>query len=150
MLRSVLSPALVLVVVAGCGQRDVTPRVPAPPAQGPRPDEMPQLLNNDLPFRYPPALYARKVQGNVTLRLFIDRDGRVLADSTRLDEASGYPLLDSAALAGAGDLRFVPAKLHGEPMPMSILFPVRFRHPEAAPLPGDTALAPTARRASGT
>jgi TonB family protein len=150
MLRSVLSPALVLVVAAGCGQRDVTPRVPAPPNQGPRPDEMPQLLNNEMPFRYPPALYARKVQGNVTLRLFIDRDGRVQPDSTRLDETSGYPLLDSAALAGAGDLRFVPAKLHGEPMSISILFPIRFRHPEAAPLPGDSAPAPRARSAGGS
>ena len=149
MLRSVLSPALVLVVAAGCGQRDVTPRVPAPPSQGPRPDEMPQLLNNVLPFRYPPALYARKVQGNVTLRLFIDRDGHVQSDSTQLDETSGYPLLDSAALAGAGDLRFVPSKLHGEAMAMSILFPIRFRHPEAAPMPGDSAAAPPARGTDG-
>lgn len=150
MLRSVLSPALVLVVAAGCGQRDVTPRVPAPPNQGPRPDEMPQLLNNALPFRYPPALYARKVQGNVTLRLFIDRDGRVEPDSTRVDVASGYPLLDSAAVAGAGDLRFVPAKLHGEPMAMSILFPIRFRHPEAPPLPGDTVVGRAGAHASGS
>ena len=99
---------------------------------------MPQLLNNELPFRYPAALYTRKIQGDVTLRLFIDRDGRVLPDSTRIEAPSGYALLDSAALAGAADLHFVPAKLHGEPMPISILFPVRFRHPEARPLPEDT------------
>lgn len=109
----------------------------APPA---RPDEAPTLVTTALPFRYPAALYARKVQGNVTLRLFVDRDGRVVVDSTRVDEPSGYPALDSAAMAGAGTLRFVPAKLRGEPIPVSIQFPVYFRHPEARPLPGDTIL----------
>jgi TonB family protein len=106
-----------------------------------RPDEPPALVNDDeLPFRYPPALYARKVQANVTLRLFIDRDGRTRADSTRVEESSGFESLDSAAVRGSQELRFVPAKLHGEPMPVSVLFPVYFRHPEATPLPGDTIL----------
>jgi hypothetical protein len=27
------------------------------------PDETPRMLNDDLPFHYPPALYARRVQG---------------------------------------------------------------------------------------
>ena len=105
---------------------------------GDRPDETPVVVNKTLPFRYPPPLYARKVQGNVTLRLFVDTDGRVRADSTRVEESSGYLSLDSAAVKGAQELRFVPAKLHGEPMGVVILFPVYFRHPEAAPLPGDT------------
>jgi hypothetical protein len=30
--------------------------------------------------------------------------------------------------------------LRGEPMAVSVLFPVYFRHPEANPLPGDTIL----------
>jgi TonB family protein len=105
-----------------------------------RPDEPPLLVTTTLPFHYPAALYARKVQGNVTLRLFVDRDGRVVHDSTRVEEPSGFVALDSAALAGAHDLHFVPAKLRGAPMPLSILFPVYFRHPEARPLPGDTIL----------
>ena len=107
---------------------------------GPRPDELPMLVNTELPFRYPAELYARKVQGNVTLGVFIDRNGRVHPESTRVAEGSGYPSLDSAAVAGAEALRFVPAKLHGEPIDVSVLFPVYFRHPEAAPLPGDTVL----------
>ncbi len=106
-----------------------------------RPDEHPVMVNAELPFRYPPALYARKVQGNVTLRLYIDRDGRVLPESTRVEESSGYGSLDSAAVTGSQELYFVPAKLHGEPMGVAVLFPVYFRHPEAAPLPGDTILA---------
>ena len=85
---------------------------------------MPSLLNAELPFRYPASLYTRRVQGNVTLRIFIDRDGRRRG---RLDvasnEPSGYPALDSAALAGARDLRFVPAKAHGEPIRSRSSFP---------------------------
>jgi protein TonB len=97
-------------------------------------------VTGELPFKYPPSLYARKVQGNVLLRLFIDRDGRVVPDSTRIDRASGYEELDSAAVFGARELRFVPAKLRGEPIAMPVLFPLFFRHPEAAPLPGDSIL----------
>ena len=99
------------------------------------------MVNKELPFRYPAALYARKVQANVMLRLFIDRDGRVFPDSTRVEESSGFTSLDSAAVKGSQELHFIPAKLHGEPMAVSVLFPVYFRHPEAAPLPGDTVLA---------
>jgi TonB family protein len=107
---------------------------------GPRPEVMPVVLNEDLPFRYPTALFAQQVQGNVTLRIFIDAEGRVVTDSTRVVETSGYTALDSAAVKGSEELRFVPAKRRGEPMAVSILFPVYFRHPEAEPLPGDSIL----------
>ena len=109
-------------------------------APGTHPDEPPTMLNKELPFHYPPALYARKVQGNVELRLYVDADGHVRNDSTRVETSSGYGSLDSAAVRGSQDLRFVPAKLHGEPVAVSILFPVYFRHPDAPPLPGDTIL----------
>ena len=52
------------------------------------PDEVPKMLNTEPPFRYPAALYARKVQGNVTLRLRIDTKGRALPDSTRVETKS--------------------------------------------------------------
>jgi protein TonB len=135
-----LSFLLLAAATAACRDAPRTPLTARRSPQPPRPDELPVLVTGALPFKYPAELYARKVQGNVTLKLFIDRDGHVLEDSTRIDEPSGYPSLDSAALRGAGELRFVPAKLHGEPVPVSILFPVYFRHPEAGPLPGDTIL----------
>ena len=96
------------------------------------------MLNKELPFRYPPALYAQKVQGNVTLRIFIDREGVIIADSTRIAETSGFTALDSAAMKGSRDLKFEPAKTQGQPVPVSILLPVFFRHPDAPPLAGDT------------
>lgn len=105
-----------------------------------RPDTYPIMLNKEMPFRYPPALYAEKVQGNVTLRLYVDKDGSVVDDSTRVIESSNIAPLDSAAIKGSRELKFVPAKLRGTPMPVSILFPVYFRHPDAPPPPGDSIL----------
>jgi TonB family protein len=95
----------------------------------PQPDEKPRMVNDQLPFHYPGALYALKRQGNVILRLYVDSTGQTVPDSTRIEERSEYPEFDTAAVLGARDLRFIPAKLHGEPMGMTILFPVYFRHP---------------------
>jgi protein TonB len=136
-----LALLLALQSAVGCGDRETSQRVAqAFQAGAPAPDEVPRMLNTELPFRYPAALYARKIQGNVTLRLHIDRDGQVRADSTRIEETSGYAALDSAAVKGSQELHFIPAKLRGEPMPVTILFPVYFRHPDAHALPGDTIL----------
>jgi protein TonB len=107
---------------------------------GRQPDVAPVMLNKELPFRYPPALYAQKVQGNVTLRIFIDREGAIVADSTRIAETSGFTALDSAAMKGSRDLKFEPAKTQGQPVPVSILLPVFFRHPDAPPLAGDSVI----------
>ena len=107
---------------------------------GHQPDVAPVMLNKELPFRYPPALYAQKVQGNVTLRIFINRDGTIAPDSTRIAETSGFTALDSAAMKGSRDLKFEPAKTQGQPVPVSILLPVYFRHPDAPPLAGDSVI----------
>ncbi|MEO8560511.1 MAG: energy transducer TonB [bacterium] len=130
-----------LMLETGCMDRETSQKVAqAFQAGASTPDEKPRMLNTEVPFHYPPALYARKVQGNVTLYLHIDRDGQVRPDSTHIEESSGYAALDSAAVQGSQELHFVPAKLRGEPMGVSILFPVYFRHPEAHALPGDTIL----------
>ncbi len=107
---------------------------------GPRPDELPVMLNKELPFRYPPSLYSRKVQANVTLRVFIDQQGQIVPESTNVAETSGHGSMDSAAVRGSSELRFIPAKTRGQAVPVSILFPVYFRHPDAPPLPGDSVL----------
>lgn len=94
------------------------------------PDVVPQILNEDLPFRYPAALFMQRVEGNVMLRLFVDASGNVVTDSSRVVEASGYAALDSAALAGASRLQFRAARRRGVPIAVSLLFPVHFRHPD--------------------
>jgi TonB family protein len=150
--RGLVSAAvgLSLFGIGACADQQTSQRVAqAFQAGAAAPDEVPRMLNTELPFRYPAALYARKVQGNVTLRLRIDRDGQVSIDSTRIEESSGYAALDSAAVRGSQELHFIPAKLHGEPMPVTILFPVYFRHPDAHALPGDTILNRGAAPAAG-
>jgi TonB family protein len=137
------APSLLLlcVLVAACMDKEQSQKLAKTFESGPpRPDEPPRMLNKELPFHYPPQLFARKVQGNVTLRLFLDRDGRVRAESTQVMESSGYASFDSAAIRGSQELQFVPAKTHGEPQAVTILFPVYFRFPGAPPLPGDTIL----------
>jgi TonB family protein len=80
-----------------------------------------------VPIAYPAALFDQKVEGDVTLRLFVDSTGKLIPESTRVAEPSGYPALDSAALAGASSLRFAPAKRHGIPVATAFLQPVEFR-----------------------
>ena len=132
--------------MVGCSRGDATHT--AFDAGTARPDTYPIMLNKIMPFKYPPALYAEKVQGNVTLRLYVDKDGSVVDDSTRVIESSTIAPLDSAALKGSRDLKFEPAKLRGTPMPVSILFPVYFRHPDVPPPPGDSVLRKSADSAA--
>src|SRR6266566_3822517 len=146
-LRSVLVLASV-VSIAGCKKGEGS----GLPFQtvGKQPDVAPVMLNKELPFRYPPALYAQKVQGNVTLRIFIDREGAIIPDSTRIAETSGFTALDSAAMKGSRELKFEPAKTQGQPVPVSILLPVFFRHPDAPPLAGDSIIVRDSSTASTT
>ncbi len=134
---SAIMAILVAVSIVGCLKKDGDKNFSG---VGPRPDVLPVMLNKDLPFRYPVSLYAKKIQANVTLRVFIDKEGQIVSESTHVAETSGYPPLDSAAVKGSTELRFIPAKTRGQPVQVSILFPVYFRHPEAPPLPGDTIL----------
>ncbi len=132
---------LVAVAATGCvNDADTKKMAEAFSGSGGRPDELPVVLNDTLPFRYPPALYAQRIQGNTTLRIFIDANGAVVPDSTSVAEPSGQSSLDSAAVVGSRALRFVPAKKGGQGVALSILFPVYWRHPLAPPLPGDTIL----------
>src|SRR5881409_2996375 len=109
----------IALAIAGCGkpggQGDSFQTV------GRQPDVAPVMLNKELPFKYPPALFAQKVQGNVTLRIYIDRAGQIVPDSTHVAETSGFSALDSAAVKGSRELNFEPAKTQGQPVPVSIL-----------------------------
>jgi len=120
-----------------------TARRAIPGVSGARLDVVPAMLNKELPFRYPPALYASRVQGNVMLRLFVDSTGVVLPESTVVVESSGYAGLDSAAVKGSQSLRFAPAKFHGRALGIAVLLPVFFRHPKGHPLPGDSVIRQT-------
>jgi TonB family protein len=101
-----------------------------PPPVNPAEDP-PVAINPVSPVRYPPALLEQGIEGRVLLRLYVDSAGTVVPDSTRLAESSGYPALDSAAMAGARELKFSPALLQGRPVAAPFLQPVQFRSPRS-------------------
>jgi TonB family protein len=103
---------------------------PVHPAEDP-----PVAINPVSPVRYPPVLLEQGIEGKVLLRLYVDSAGVVIPDSTRIAESSGYPALDSAALAGAPELRFSPALLQGRPIAAPFLQPVQFRSPRSRSAP---------------
>ena len=97
--------------------------------------EPPVVTNASAPVEYPADLFERGVEGTVLLHLFVDAEGSVVPDSTRIAEASGEPALDSAALAGVAFMEFAPARRDGIPVATSFLQPVHFRQPNRASEP---------------
>ena len=75
-----------LVVVAACSRGGGGRGTPAA-----RATEMPVALNGESPFQYPADLYDQGVEGEVRLRLYVDAQGRVVEDSTRVSSSSGTP-----------------------------------------------------------
>jgi len=125
-----------LSAVAACGKQAPPPEQPASPPPAAADQEPPVALNGDSPIQYPPRLFDRRVEGDVVLRLFVDSTGRVVPESSRVGESSGYPGLDSAALAGAKMLRYAPARRRGVPVATAFLQRIEFRHPQGDVLQG--------------
>jgi len=130
--RSCFRMALValLTIAAACqhppAKGSAAATTPASPADSP-----PVAVNPVSPVEYPPALLAQRIEGRVLLRLYVDSTGTVAPDSNFVVESSGYPALDSAALAGARGLRFSPALRRGRPVALSFIQPILFRTPRA-------------------
>jgi TonB family protein len=126
--------AALLAVALGCRREQAPPGQAVDGGQpgGPPDQEPPVALNGDSPIQYPPRLYDQKVEGDVVLRLFVDSTGRLAPESSKVAETSGYTALDSAALAGAKQLHFAPARRHGLPVATAFLQPIEFRHPGAS------------------
>jgi TonB family protein len=100
------------------------------PAATDEPVDLPPVAINPVsPMVYPPALLEQGIEGRVLLRLYVDAQGTLVGDSTRIAESSGYPALDSAAVQGAPSLRFSPALRRGRPASAPFLQPVHFRNP---------------------
>lgn len=91
--------------------------------------EAPPVALGEPAVEYPPALFMQGIGGSVELRLFVDSAGRVVPESTTVQRSSGYPALDSAALAAAPRLRYAPGRRGGRPAAMMFLQPIQFRHP---------------------
>jgi TonB family protein len=128
--------AMLTLLLVACEQRsDGTMRLvdrSAPPPLSPA-EEPPVAINPVSPVRYPSALLEQGIEGQVLLRLYVDSAGSVIPDSTRIEESSGYPAFDSAAMAGSPDLRFSPALHQGRPIAAPFIQPVQFRGPRRRP-----------------
>ncbi len=92
--------------------------------------QMPALLNETMPFQYPPDAWRKGIGGETRLYIHITREGAV--DSVVILESSGYASLDSAAVVGARQLRFRPAQQGDEPIDLWGKLPVRFPMPAEA------------------
>ncbi len=123
-------------VLVACERRDdgtmrlVDRSAPTPVSPA---EEPPVAINPVSPVRYPPALLEEGIEGQVLLRLYVDSAGHIIPDSTRIEESSGYPALDSAALVASPELRFSPALRQGRPIAAPFLQPVQFRGPRTRP-----------------
>jgi TonB family protein len=90
----------------------------------PEPVEQPLIMPDPSPFRYPVALWDQRVTGETVLLVHVTREGKV--DGVRVFNGSGHADFDSAAVAGARKLRFVPGKRGTRPVDMWTKLPVRF------------------------
>jgi TonB family protein len=118
-----------------CGRTEdgtvpITPGADAAAAPGVA-EEAPVAVNPVSPVEYPQPLRDQGIEGRVLLRLYADSLGTLVPDSTRVAESSGYPALDSAAVAGSGQLKYSPALRRGRPVAGSFLQPVQFRNPRS-------------------
>src|SRR5260370_24581995 len=100
------APAVPALVVARAGCHGAAPRADSATGQAAPPPESegPVALNPNVPIAYPPALFDQTVDGDVTLRLFVDSTGQLIPESTRAAEPSWYPALASATQDDASSL----------------------------------------------
>jgi TonB family protein len=100
----------------------------AAPARN-EPDTHPVLLTRNLPRlttrAYPPHLRAHPIPGDVNVRMKILEDGRVDSLSVSI-ETSSDPAFNVPAAQVAVQLRFQPATLAGEPVPVWVTYPIHF------------------------
>ena len=138
MMRREFLTGLALTAAIGCGTRDdgsVRLTTGTTVASTDPADQPPVAVNPVSPVEYPGALREQGIEGRVLLRLYADSQGTLVAESTKVAESSGYPALDSAAMAGAPKLRFSPARRNGRPVAGAFLQPVHFRNPRTRSTP---------------
>jgi len=96
--------------LAGCGDRGGV--------------EEPEPLYGEIPIDYPLELWDADVEGETVLRVRVTDTGQV--DSVEVREASGYPAFDSAAVRGAMELQYRPARRGDRRISVWARVPVQF------------------------
>lgn len=99
--------------------------------------EQPTPLFAEVPIEYPLHMWDQDMEGQTLLRVRVSDTGQV--DSVEVMETSGYASFDSAAVAGARDLRFTPARRDGKRISVWAEVPVHFSkrpRPDTLGVPG--------------
>ncbi|MDT8342017.1 MAG: energy transducer TonB [Longimicrobiales bacterium] len=98
--------------------------------------QQPSPLLGEVPIVYPLSLWDQDIEGETLLRVRVTDTGVV--DSIEVVESSGYLAFDSAAIAGARELRFEPARRDGKRIRVWARVPVHFSkrpRPGGGPIP---------------
>ena len=102
--------------------------VTTPVSAGETPLKLPEYrvayLRNPAPA-YPADSRRNREEGRILLRVLVNRDGR--PETVQLQQSSGYPGLDQAALDAVQRWRFVPAQRGDTPVSAWVAVPVVFR-----------------------
>jgi len=101
---------LLFLLLSGCGEGGTV--------------EDPTPLYGEVPIEYPLDLWDADVEGETLLRVRVTETGGV--DSVEVMEPSGYPAFDSAAVRGALQLRYDPARRKGKRIAVWAKVPVHF------------------------
>jgi TonB family protein len=99
--------------------------------------EQPRPLMAEVPIEYPLHMWDQDMEGETILRVRVNDTGGV--DSVEVMESSGYASFDSAAVAGARELRFTPARREGKRITVWAEVPVHFSkrpQPDTLGVPG--------------
>lgn len=86
--------------------------------------DQPAPLYGEVPIEYPLSLWDQDMEGEILLRVRVTDTGQV--DSVEVLESSGHVAFDSAAVRGARDLRFSPARKGGKRIEVWAKVPVHF------------------------
>ena len=86
--------------------------------------ERPTPLYGEMPIDYPLQLWDQDMEGETLLRVRVTDTGAV--DSVEVVESSGHPDFDAAAVQGAKELRFSPARKEGKRIEVWAEVPVHF------------------------
>jgi len=86
--------------------------------------EPPTPLFQEVPVEYPLELWDRDVEGETLVRVRVSDTGAVT--EAEVLETSGIEAFDSAAVAGAMEMRFQPARRNGRRIEVWARLPIRF------------------------
>ena len=117
---SAASALALAVMLAGCSPDPAAQSTPVAPTQ--------PLAVETPPPQYPAELACAGIEGQVGILLTIGVDG--IPKNIRVEDSSGHPQLDQAAMDAVKGWKFQPGTSRGEPAETPLRVPVTFTAPD--------------------